>query len=256
MLESLWGKLTKYLSTTWIYILYNKWFWKPKKGSLEEVIHRYTLNKKAVSFVQIGANDGYHNDPLYRFIRAFNWRGVLVEPQVHVFERLKGNHAGVEGLYFENAAISSDDLNLPFYSISFSNARWATGLSSFDKNHILQHIEKGYVQKWAAREGVETPENIDDWIHSTNVKSINFDSLIKKHSIENVDAIFLDCEGFDEKILCSIDIDKYSPCLIFFEYFHFTDESLIKLNNEFRKKGYSIIKDHMDVLAYKNAPQN
>lgn len=182
--------------------------------------------------------------------------GVLVEPQVHVFQKLKSNYADVEGLYFENAAISSEDLNLPFYSISFSNARWATGLSSFDKNHILQHIEKGYVQKWATREGVETPENIADWIHSTNVKSINFDNLIKKHSVENVDAIFLDCGGFDEKILCSIDIDKYSPCLIFFEYFHFTDENLKALNDRLRQKGYSIIKDSMDVLAYKNVHHN
>ena len=254
MLETLWGSYTKYLSTTWLYLLYNHWFWKPKEGSLEEIIYRYSKTNKNVSFVQIGANDGYHNDPLYRFIRAFNWRGILVEPQVHVFEKLKKNYAGVEGLYFENAAISSEDLNLPFYSISFSKARWAAGLSSFDKNHILQHIEKGYVQKWAKREGVETPKNIEDWICSSNVTSINFDNLIKKHSLENVDAIFLDCEGFDEKILKSIDLDKYSPCLIFFEHFHFTDENLENLNNEFRQKGYSIKKDHMDVLAYKNVP--
>ena len=256
MLETLWGKFTQYLSTTWLYVLYNKWLWKPKEGSLEEIIYRYSQAKQKVSFVQIGANDGYHNDPLYRFIRAFNWRGILVEPQVNVFERLKNNYANIDGLHFENAAVSSESLSLPFYSIAFSKARWATGLSSFDKNHILQHIEKGYVQKWAAREGIELPESIDDYICCIDVDSINFDNLITKYSLNNVDAIFLDCEGFDEKILCSIDLEKYSPCLIFFEHFHFSDESLNKLNNELRQKGYSIKKDSMDVLAYRNTPVN
>ena len=41
---------------------------------------------RRLSFVQIGANDGVTGDPIRRFILEFGWSGVLVEPQLEIFE--------------------------------------------------------------------------------------------------------------------------------------------------------------------------
>tara|TARA_R110000868_G_scaffold408928_2_gene693247 strand:- start:2781 stop:3539 length:759 start_codon:yes stop_codon:yes gene_type:complete len=252
MLDNIWSKFVKVLTRTWFYKIYNQWFWKAEAGSLEEIIHGYAKKRKGLTFVQIGANDGYHNDPLYRFVRSYDWKGILVEPQVNVFERLKNNYSDVKGLSFENAAISSNKSTIPFYKIAFSDARWATGLGSFDKNHIVQHIEKGYVDKWATREGVVIPESVDDYITSVTVETVSFDELIEKHPIKKVEGIFMDCEGFDEEVLRSIDLKKYDPSLIFFEHLHFKEDDYNQLISELEEMGYKVQKDSMDTLAYKS----
>ena len=41
-----------------------------------------------LSFIQVGANDGVYGDPLRSYVRRFGWKGILVEPQQDVFERL------------------------------------------------------------------------------------------------------------------------------------------------------------------------
>lgn len=251
MLENIWSKLIKWITQTKIYPIYNKFIWKPEKNSLEEFIYNYAKNTPEFTVVQIGANDGYHNDPLYRIIRTFKWKGILVEPQAVVFERLKKTYRKLNGLKFENAAISNIKTKIPFYKISFSDARWATGLASFDKNHLLDHIKKGYVKKWGTREGVIFPEKEEDYITQVYVDTISFDELITKHNVEQVDGIFMDCEGFDEEVLRSIDIEKYNPKLIFFEYFHFEEQNYLTLVSELKELGYTVIKDDMDTLAYK-----
>ena len=48
---------------------------------------------KNVFFIQVGSNDATHNDPLRRFILERGWRGLMIEPVPHVFERLKRNYA-------------------------------------------------------------------------------------------------------------------------------------------------------------------
>lgn len=61
----------------------------------------------ALSFVQVGANDGVFVDPLRQYILTRGWSGILVEPQADVFERLKENYADcADRLIFENVAVS------------------------------------------------------------------------------------------------------------------------------------------------------
>ena len=252
MLDTPWSLFVKLITRTRLYKFYNKYFWKPEPGSLEEIIYKFAKTNNPFTIIQIGANDGYHNDPLYRFIRSFDWRGVLVEPQINVFSRLKSNYANVSNLKFENAAISNLKTSIPFFKISFSDARWATGLGSFDKQHIIHHIEKGYVDKWAKREGVQIPAKQEDYITSVEVNTISFDALIVKHNIDRVDGIFMDCEEFDEEVLRSIEIKKYDPRIIFFEHLHFQDKDYAKLVEELKDLGYTVERDTMDTIAYKN----
>src|ERR1035438_3422409 len=46
-----------------------------------------------LSFIEVGANDGEFDDPLREYIVKYPWKGVLIEPQPDVFERLKANYA-------------------------------------------------------------------------------------------------------------------------------------------------------------------
>ena len=42
------------------------------------------------TFVQIGSNDGIKNDPLHRYIKKNNWKGILVEPDKANFIKAQG----------------------------------------------------------------------------------------------------------------------------------------------------------------------
>src|SRR5271156_6703918 len=69
-----------------------------------------------ISFVQVGANDGVFGDPLRSYITKYPWRGVLVEPQPDVFDRLVRNYEPyADRLILENLAISSDRSELVLY---------------------------------------------------------------------------------------------------------------------------------------------
>src|SRR6185295_17937402 len=48
------------------FILCYKWFYHPKKGTLSYFLDRYSRSKKGdFTVIQIGANDGINNDPIY-----------------------------------------------------------------------------------------------------------------------------------------------------------------------------------------------
>ena len=109
------------------------------------------VDSKKFRFVQVGANDGKTNDPLYHYVKKYNLKGILVEPQKDVFEELKKTYEGVPGLIFENAAIYTEDGKTFIYSIKpkygkiyeeNSDTAKATGVTSFDKAHLLKNLRK------------------------------------------------------------------------------------------------------------------
>ncbi|MCK7538606.1 MAG: hypothetical protein MZV63_50430 [Marinilabiliales bacterium] len=62
-----------------------KQMYKPRPGTIEVFLDKYSREHKPVTFLQVGANDGFINDPLHKFIKRDNWNGVLLEPQPDVF---------------------------------------------------------------------------------------------------------------------------------------------------------------------------
>src|SRR5262249_56046547 len=58
-------------------------------------------------FVNIGANDGVSNDPIYPFLREYGWSGIVVEPLAPMLEELRRNYHDIPGIVFEQAAIAA-----------------------------------------------------------------------------------------------------------------------------------------------------
>lgn len=50
------------------------------------------VSSKPFRFIQVGANDGIHGDPLRAYIERHHWHGILVEPQPDVFARILENY--------------------------------------------------------------------------------------------------------------------------------------------------------------------
>ena len=223
--------------------------WTPKKGSIAERIDKYSKSHPNLNFIQIGANDGMEFDPILKFIRRDNWKGILIEPQKHVFEKLSYLHQNTPDVVLLNAAVSSHDGEQELYKIAFSESRWATGLSSFSKDALLHQFDKGYVKSCMDAEGKTMPENESEWIKTEKVRAISFSTLLKEHGIDSLDFLQIDTEGFDFEIIKMIDFSSFKPGFINFEIAHLSEEDKESCKSLLESQGYEIYQKSRDMMA-------
>ncbi len=212
--------------------------YKPRKGTVAEILDKFSREHSPVTFIQVGANDGFYHDPLHKFIRMYGWRGVMLEPQPAVFKNyLSKLHQKTPGVYAINAALSNEDGEQTMYKIAFSDLRWATGLTSFRKEALEKAIDSGHVGRLAARYGEQLPARREDYIAEEKIQSISADTLIAKYNLKKIDWIQIDAEGFDYEIIKLLRIEKTQPRVIVYEKSHLSSAdqndciALLKKNN-------------------------
>lgn len=224
-----------------LFLGFYKYFYSPKKGSLSEFLNAFSLSKKGdFTVIQIGANDGINNDPIHKFIKRDNWKGVLLEPQNFVFteftQKIYSKNTGVNVL---NAAIGAEDGTLPMYKIGFSSTRWATGLSSFSKDQVLKAYDNGIVAYNCKKYGETIPTDKTKWISQEEVKVISPESLIRIFNIQKFDLLQIDAEGFDLEVIRIFDLNKYQPKVVVFENAGLSKEDYLTALTILKDAGYT-----------------
>jgi FkbM family methyltransferase len=240
-----------------LFIGFYKYFFRPKKNSLQEFLHLYSLSKLDKFFViQIGANDGMTFDPIHKFIKRDKWKGVLLEPQKEVYNK------SLKILYRHNpeincicAAIGDSDQSRPIYKIGFSEMRWATGLASFSKKKIEEAFENGIVKYNCDHFGIELPSDKNEWIIEENVEVISPETLIQKYNINDISLLQIDAEGYDFEVIKIFNIDKITPEAIIYENVGLSSEEYLESVTYLQKFGYSIRQFGPNTLAMKNPQQ-
>ncbi len=155
-------------------------------------------------FVQIGANDGATNDPFYEMARRHHWSGLVVEPCQDAFAALERSYIHMPEVRCVNVAIDVAPGSRELFRITPDAPAQLrhSGVSSFDKNHVL---------KWV-------PRGRDDLLVTDVVRCESFNSLVGKYMVERVDLLIVDTEGHDFEILKTIDLRHFHIPLILFEY--------------------------------------
>lgn len=230
-----------------------KYFYTPKKGSLSEFLSEYSKNiGDTFTVIQIGANDGITHDPIHKFIKRDRWNGVLLEPQRYVFDKylskIYHKHPNITVL---NAALGEQDGQAKIYKIGFSKARWATGLTTFDKSTLEKAFETGHVQRKCEKEGVKIPADKRQHIVEEEVEIISVKSLLERHKIDQIDLLMIDTEGFDFEIIKLFDIGKTAPGAIVFEHSHLSETDYTACIDLLQKYDYVVRKDGANTAAIK-----
>jgi FkbM family methyltransferase len=192
------------------------------------------------TFVQIGSNDGLKNDPLHWYIKKNNWKGILVEPDKANFTKLRDNYSQVNGLHFENAGIGPERGEMIFYrlkDITNSEPGWYDQVGSFDKETFIKNIEHG--------------KELNKRITTDSLPVITFYDLLQKYNYREIDLLHIDTEGFDYKILRSIDFSKYNIRLVIFEGEWMTRSELKEIIQYLRKFKYRMYRSGIDYAAVK-----
>jgi FkbM family methyltransferase len=206
--------------------------------------HPWMLNalaarRRNVRFVQVGSNDSGYGDPLNFHTMHHGWRGLMIEPLPHIYERLRKRYAGVEGLQFANVAIDREPGSRPFYHLRRSDERglppWYDMLGSFSKENVLKH------QKYLA----DIPERIVE----TSVRCQTFAGLCEEFGIERFDVLHIDAEGYDYEILKTIDLRRHQPTVVLYEDMHLSEADYRASLAQLHEAGYFTHRDHADTFA-------
>ena len=204
---------------------------------------RKAFCKKAVTFLQIGSNDGMTRDPIYQLISRNNgWCGLFVEPVPYLFERLKKNYSSVNNpsrLQFFNGAVN-EGVNQIFYFVD-EHAKyvipnlpeWYDQIGSFSKEHIISHME-----------GILEP-----FIRYSEIKGISLPELINEFELSQLDLLHIDTEGYDWKILSQLDLGKIQPTVILYEYKHLNDSN-IALSIDRLSQKYELFRFKNDFICF------
>jgi len=174
---------------------------------------------------------------------------LLVEPVPYNYKVLQKKFNDDKDIFICTNAVFSENSKKNFYfvkeaSIPKLGKHWASGIGSFDKQHILNHKSKRFKIK-------------DDDIDNIEVDFITFENLIKEYEIKTIDYLQIDVEGAEYEILNSIDFKKIKINSIQFESKHFdgtfTEGSKLDLIKEkLIENGYNLTQlDEENILAKK-----
>ncbi len=231
--------------------LYYKYFYRPKPLSIEAKIEELSRCKKPFYFLQIGGNDGFINDPIFKCVKRYSLKGIIVEPQKEVYEtRLRKTYRNEKKVILENLAIADKNGYKRLYKIGISNSRWATGLASFNKETLEYQIRRNYVFDCAKKEGIEPPANIEDCITHEQVECITIKDLLQKQNFKTIDLLQIDTEGYDFEIIKTVDFVNLKPRLIIFENEHLSKEDLEDCEKLLIGNGYKLKHQGRDSIAY------
>lgn len=204
---------------------------------------RHVLSKlgRGTVFVQVGANDGRSNDPIFRQVRWADWRGVAVEAVPNIFERLAQNYRKFPQVVAVCAAVgaTSGD-SLPFYYVDpkVGDPFYADRVGSFRREHVLMH---------------PIPD-IERRIKTCMVVTITMDELIKNYA-PDVQLIHTDAEGYDEELIPTIDLARWPVHTILFETAHMSDVGRIRCESFLRSHRFKpVVASPMEALWRRVAP--
>lgn len=233
-----------------LYLAFYRYLYKPRKGSLSGFLDEYSRKNSPVTFLQVGANDGFIYDPLHKFIKRDNWRGVMLEPQPDVFNKyLVRLHGKRPEIITVNAALDKNDGTTVLYKFAVSIERWATGMASFNRHVLEDKIKDGTIRKKALKQGVRLPENEREWIIGQEIATISPETLIGKFGSDGFRLLAIDTEGFDYEILKMLDLNRISPEVIIYEEVNLDDETARECRSYLQAHGYSCRAIEKDVLA-------
>lgn len=185
------------------------------------------LREGQLTFVQVGAFDGGSEDDLTSLLDFPGVRGALVEPQPEPFAELSQRFAHHENIHFVNAAIAADAGHRKLYRPSDGRSR----LASLDRNNLLRH-------------GVR-PEDISCDL----VRCLTLSQLLEDLRFTSLDVLQVDAEGYDLDVLATLDLDRWQPVCIRFEYLHIESCRLAKCLDQLANRGYRFLVQERDIVA-------
>lgn len=209
-------------------------------ADLDTMCRLVSMRRPDPFFVQVGANDGSYNDPFLRIAQRLNWRGILVEPQPDVFQRLEAHCSRFPGLTCVNAALDRTEGQRELFRVKagapFSSE--VSGLASFDRKHLVKHDGQF--------------PGIAEWIEGVEVRCETFDSLLGLVGETDFDVLQVDTEGFDAEVVAMAEVHRRRTSLVNYEHKHLKRTDWDRSVSALLDAGFKVNRSWQDTLAYRS----
>jgi len=221
----------------------------------ESCLHLLTNMRQTINIVQVGANDGITNDPLYDFISKHPsyTRLILCEPQTFLIPELEKNYGFHGAKYIYNGAIGPEtslklyrikrecwaECSVP-YAKGWPEYRAPTGVTSSSYEHVSAWVSKYY------KGNLQHPDVIEE----VSVDCVNVRELLKRADLfDAIDVLQVDAEGFDDQVIYASNIEEFLPLVVNFEYGNLPKQRAQELREYLTQKGYVFSQHGIDGLA-------
>lgn len=222
---------------------------------LESCLHLLANMRQPINIVQVGANDGITNDPIYDFIskHPYSTRVILCEPQTYLIPELEKNYCYHDAKYIFNGAIGPEtslklyrikrecwpECSVP-YAKDWPEYRAPTGVTSSSYDHVLTWVSKYY------KGNLKHSDVIED----VSVDCVNVRQLLRKACLfETMDVLQVDAEGFDDQVIYASNIEEFLPLVVNFEYGNLPQKRARELREYLNQRGYVFSQHGIDGLA-------
>lgn len=198
----------------------------PPLNFFETILEGLMAGRDALNVVQVGANDGTHNDPIHAFLMAHrqHTNALLIEPQPELIPYLEAAYAEHPRVTIYNGAIgAADELVLhrirpalwgEFRSAYMKGApayRAPSGLTSADREHVLA----------AARKYLPGGIDAEEAVEAFAVPCRRLPQLLEEtHFSTPIHLLQVDAEGADDEVLRACDLPGLRPAVINYESRH------------------------------------
>lgn len=205
-------------------------------------------------FVNLGANDGVTNDPIYGFIESFSLKGIAVEPIAAAYDLLRQNYAKFPGVICEKVAIYCGRKE-PIYRLRddvLAADPVLSQVSSKDKGQLLAMMRD-------FREGKLDPDLYEKIRHDAlavadaedallvvddDMEYVTFEELMARHGVERVDFLDIDIEGYDYEVAMSLDFERWQTKVLVIETRLFSEEQGRLFAQKMSALGYSFLQKY------------
>jgi FkbM family methyltransferase len=192
------------------------------------------------TFVIIGAMDGISHDNIFDKIKDIeDAKIIFVEPIPYHFMQLCENVKVMKGeVYCECTAVSDIKERVEIAYVAtydlHNYEHYISGCSSvivdgLPINTFMKDVDKSHLSKYS-------------------LMTTTFDKLMEKYRIQEVDYLQVDCEGYDERIIDSIDFNEWNIKEVKFEKHYLSDIFYDRLKIEY--KNYKSIEEECDITFY------
>lgn len=166
---------------------------KIKSPLLEDLIEKQLIleffgRKRTGFFVEVGANDPHSGSQTW-LLEQNGWRGILVEPQATLCEKLR--------LARKNSQV-------------FQVACSTPGKEGEATLHIGESNGVSTLEKQLDSHGTR-------FIATERIKVTTLDKVLGEGRAERIDFLSLDVEGHEIEVMRGFDFEKYRPSLILIE---------------------------------------
>lgn len=158
--------------------------------------------------------DGISHDNIFDRLKNENdYQAYFIEPVPYYFDKLKENVKQLTNAKASNFFISDIDGSV---EMAYVKPEWISKDSSF-LDGCSSLVENGEPLNRYLK---ELPKSI---IEIIRISSITFDQYCEWFNIKDIHYLQIDTEGCDEKILNTIDLDKYKVKELKFENHYISD---------------------------------